>query len=213
MEVECAVDSETFSSGGFREAYHCVLTGKSIRQGIPNHWVIKMYNDKSKEANGCQFNTNIERHYHKQVQMHEVARHFTKKFKLQAPKEMGECFQYNHVYFTTTNEQPTRVEEFVPRPFAKLINNDGKKAKPPEDADGALKDLLAKADCLVHYTYESSSHKLMLLDIQGSGFCLYDPEIATNVLQLFYDWFILFLFRIVTLHTELFLWFLSSIGR
>lgn len=65
MEVECAVDSEKFSSGGFRDAYHCVLTGKSTKRSIPNHWVIKMYNDtcKSKEANGSQFNTNIESHY------------------------------------------------------------------------------------------------------------------------------------------------------
>lgn len=59
MEVECAVDSEKVPSGGFRDAYHCVVTGKSTKQSIPNHWVIKMYNDKSKEANGSQFNTNI----------------------------------------------------------------------------------------------------------------------------------------------------------
>ena len=44
---------------------------------------------------------------------------------------MGECFQYNHVYFTTINEQPATMEEFVPGPFAKLINNDGKKATLP----------------------------------------------------------------------------------
>ena len=64
--------------------------------------------------------------------------------------------------------------------FAKLINNNGKKADLPEDADKDLKDLLAKAECLVHYTYESSNQQLMLLDIQGSGYCLYNPEIATN---------------------------------
>ena len=44
------------------------------------------------------------------------------------------------------------VEEFVPGGFAKLIHNDGKMAKLPEDADDELKDLLAKADCLIHYT-------------------------------------------------------------
>ena len=59
MEVECVVDSEEFSSG---DAYHRVLNGKSTRQNIPNHWVIKMYIDKSKEAIGSQFNTNIESH-------------------------------------------------------------------------------------------------------------------------------------------------------
>ena len=52
-------------------------------------------------------------------------------------------------------------------------------AKLPEDANDELKDLLAKAGCLVHYTYASSNQQLMLLDIQDSGYCLYDPEIAT----------------------------------
>ena len=129
VKVECAVDSEKFSSGGFRDSEPCVLTGKSTKQNIPDHWVIKMYNDKSKEAIGSQFNTNIERHCRKKVQIHDVAGHLTKKFKSQAPKEMGECFQYKHVYFTTINKQLATVEEFVPGPVAKLKNNDGKKAK------------------------------------------------------------------------------------
>ena len=102
VKVECAVDSEKFSSGGFRDSEHCVLTGKSTKQNIPDHWVIKMYNDKSKEAIGSQFNTNIESHCRKKVQIHDVAGHLTKKFKSQAPKEMGECFQYKHVYFRGT---------------------------------------------------------------------------------------------------------------
>ena len=139
-----------------------------------------MYNDKSKEAICTQCNTNIESHCRKQVQMHEVARHLTKKFKSQAPKEMGKRFQCNHVYYTTIKEQPATVEEFVPGHFVKLINNDGKRAKLSEQADDELIDLLDKAECLVHYKYVSSNKKLMLLDIQGAAHCLYDPEIATN---------------------------------
>ena len=54
------VDSEKFSSGGFRDAYHCMLTGKSANLNIGNHWVSKMYNDKSEEAICTQFNTSIE---------------------------------------------------------------------------------------------------------------------------------------------------------
>ena len=56
--------------------------------------------------------------------------------------------------------------------FAKLINNDGEKAKLLEDADDALKDLFAKAECLVHYIYASSNKQLILLDIQGSGYSI-----------------------------------------
>ena len=40
-------------------------------------------------------------------------------------------------------------------------------------------EVYEKAQCLVHYSYQISEKKLMLLDIQGSFFKLYDPEIAT----------------------------------
>ena len=40
-----------------------------------------------------------------------------------------------------------------------------------------------KAQALVHYSYVITENKLMLLDIQGSGYTLYDPEIATEKLM------------------------------
>jgi hypothetical protein len=40
-----------------------------------------------------------------------------------------------------------------------------------------------KAECLVHFSYNYSNKKMMLLDIQGSMFNLYDPEIATAELN------------------------------
>ena len=43
-----------------------------------------------------------------------------------------------------------------------------------------MKDLFLKAQTLVHYSYVLRDLKLMLLDIQGSAFTLYDPEIATE---------------------------------
>ena len=41
-------------------------------------------------------------------------------------------------------------------------------------------EVYEKAQCLVHYSYQISEKKLMLPDIQGSFFKLYDPEIATT---------------------------------
>ena len=41
-------------------------------------------------------------------------------------------------------------------------------------------EVYEKAQCLVHYSYQISEKKLMLLDIQGSFFKLYNPEIATT---------------------------------
>ena len=46
-----------------------------------------------------------------------------------------------------------------------------------------LQKICLQKQCLVHYTYASSNQQLMLLDVQGSGYCLCDPEIATNVLM------------------------------
>ena len=71
------------------------------------------------------------------------------------------------------------LEEFVPGSFAKYVNNNGNCAPAPEDATQDFKDLVLKAETLVHYSYVVTDHKLMLLGIQGSAFTLYDLEIAT----------------------------------
>ena len=62
--------------------------------------------------------------------------------------------------------------------FAKYANNNGNCVPVLEDATQDLKDLFLKAQTLVHYSYVVTDHKLMLLDIQGFAFTLYDPEIA-----------------------------------
>lgn len=43
-------------------------------------------------------------------------------------------------------------------------------------------DVAEKAECFAHYTYVESGKKLVVLDIQGTGCKLYDPEIATEQL-------------------------------
>ena len=43
--------------------------------------------------------------------------------------------------------------------------------------------IIDKAECLVHYSHIQSSKKLMLVDPQGAGYHLYDPEIATSELR------------------------------
>ena len=47
-----------------------------------------------------------------------------------------------------------------------------------------------KAECLSHFLFEKSDKKLMIVDIQGSGANLFDPEIAT--MELLADGKILF---------------------
>ena len=47
---------------------------------------------------------------------------------------------------------------------------------PAEEFD----EIYTKAQCLVHYSYQISKRKLMMLDTWGSSFKLYDPQIATR---------------------------------
>ena len=43
-----------------------------------------------------------------------------------------------------------------------------------------IKVIYEKAHALAHFTYNYTGKEMMLLDLQGSGYSLYDPEIATS---------------------------------
>lgn len=179
VEVVCNVEKEKFSSGGFRDAFHATLANNSVTEHLGNEWVVKSYNAKAVASITGTMQSTVENHCRKQVQMHAVARHLTKKFESMAPREFGECFQYNRCYYTTINGQPATIEEFVPGSFVKVINNNGIIIPLPDDAADDFKELFQKAECLVHHSYQSSNTKFMLLDIQGMAYKLFDPEIAT----------------------------------
>ena len=175
MEQDVVIETQKFSSGAFRDAFRAT----SKTNGTQKQWVVKTYNPKAVEAIVVKLSSTIDDHARKQVQMHAVARHLAQKFALKAPTEFGACFQYNRCYYTTYNDRPATVEEYVPGNFVKYINNDGTFTYPQVGSSDEYKELFEKAQCLVHYTYNVSQKKLMLLDIQGSKFDLYDPEIAT----------------------------------
>ena len=59
--------------------------------------------------------------------------------------------------------------------FQKHVNNNGYVC-----GDGG--ELSSKAETFCHYTYVKSGEQLMALDIQGVGYSLSDPEIATSEL-------------------------------
>ena len=68
------------------------------------------------------------------------------------------------------------IEEFIDGDFTKYLNNTGLVC------GNRSTDECKKAECLTRYSYEKSSEKLMLLDIQGSMYTLFDPEIASATL-------------------------------
>jgi hypothetical protein len=142
----------------------------------------KYYNAKAVASITETLDSTVEDHCRKQVQMHAVATHITGKFNSKVPADFGECFKYNQCYNTKINDRPATIEEFVPGSFAKIINNNGIIIPFGEDADDGLKQILQKAECLVHHSHEFSNRKFMLLDIQGTG--ILDINCLTQRLQL-----------------------------
>ena len=78
---------------------------------------------------------------------------------------------------TIEKSKPVTIEEYVEGEFQKYVNNNGVCITSPAEQ---FDEIYGKAQCLVHFSYQISERKLMLLDIQGSSFKLYDPEIATT---------------------------------
>ena len=73
------------------------------------------------------------------------------------------------------NHECVTVEEFLPGYFQKYVNNNG---------SICLKDLEIneKAETFAHDTYEKLNNRLMITDLQGVGYNLYDAEIATQTI-------------------------------
>ena len=88
-----------------------------------------------------------------------------------------DSFQYGKVLYSLLDDIPVTVEEFVPGEFQKYVNSNGACLTSPVEA---CDEVFAKAQCLVHYSYVFTKRKMMLVDLQGSMFQLYDPEIATT---------------------------------
>ncbi len=167
--------SEKFASGGFRDAFKCSEINGTI-------WVLKLYNEKAKDAIQNQMHTTLESHARKEVQMQEVARYIAQKLERKAPIQFGESLQYKKVYYTTLDDQPANIEEYILGIFNKYVNNNDSRA-----ATSAMspdeKEIFEKAQALSHFSYETTKRNIMLLDIQGAGKLLSDPEMATVQLQ------------------------------
>ena len=120
----------------------------------------------------------IEEHVRKSVQMHNLARYLTCKYQL-AMKEIcvnpDECFLYSKCYLgkIRSSGEFVTIEEFCSGEFFKFINNTGEIMK------HKFLDMQEKAETLAHFSYIKSEKNLIITDIQGCGFKLFDPEIAT----------------------------------
>ena len=90
------------------------------------------------------------------------------------PPEFGATFEYVKVFFAVFKELPVTIEEYVEGEFQKYVNNNGLCIpSPAEEFD----EIYAKAQCLVHYSYQISERKLWLASFSQHyfkiGYCFY----------------------------------------
>ena len=164
------IQLQKFAEGGFRNAFKAYTT----EDGSTKIWVIKKFKEAAWEACGPTYNMSLEQHTRKQVQMHTAAKAIT----AQCTKKPGfreNWFHYHTIYFTILDDEPVTVEPFVNGAFVKYLNNDGQPCKRKNGATLTYD----KAEALTHFSYQESGEKLLLVDLQGTGYTLYDPEIAT----------------------------------
>ena len=177
--VEFSIEPEPFGTGGFRKAFKATSNDRGFNGST---WVVKKYLKKAAD-DIITIGQTIEEQTKKVVQMHYLARNFAAKLKeelLASDNEIlfGETMSYKKIFMGKIGEEYVTVEEFVEGTFRKYINNNGNICE-SENADPLTK----KAECLAHFSYERSEREVMLLDIQGCGSCLFDPEIASKVLE------------------------------
>ena len=111
--------------------------------------------------------------------MHLLARNFasqlTSSLAPEATIKCGETFRYRNVYYGKTKEgECVTIEEFIDGKFRKYLNNTGLLC-------GDKADPLSKSRMFWPISHlKKSKGKILLVDIQGGGFELYDPEIASS---------------------------------
>ena len=178
QRVEFIIEKQPFGEGGFRQAYKASCS-------VPNEtfngksWVVKKFLPKTLEAVELLEQT-PEEHARRVVQMHCLARYFAQQFaekiiKEAAVEKFGESFVFKKVYLGVTDGgEIVTIEEFISGDFTKYINNTGLLCVPQANVIGK------KSEAFVHFTLELSKGRLVVVDIQGSGYTLYDPEIAND---------------------------------
>jgi len=171
--VEFNISKDLLGEGAFRRAYKAHTNDKELSAFT---WVVKDYTTNALDVIS-ETKQSVEKHTKKVVQMHCLAHNFANQLRQEIEKadlqeSFGPTLKYGNIYLGKKGDEYVTVEEYVEGEFEKYINNDGKLCF------GRNKIISEKAECLVHFSHEKSHHQLMLLDIQGCGYRLFDPEIA-----------------------------------
>ena len=115
------------------------------------------------------------------LQMDMLAKDIAAKLQNQLAKDdalvlYGETLKYKKVLMGKMEVGGfVSVEEFIEGGFTRYINDN-------RELIVSDSEILKKAESLAHFSYECSEKEIMILDMQGSGYHLFDPEIASQKL-------------------------------
>ena len=128
----------------------------------------------------------VEQKTKKDVQMHMLAQNMCLKLEQELKRYSildlyGRTLMYNKIYMGRLASEPedcqwVTVEEFMDGEFTKYINNYGVLC-----GDNTV--IRQKCESLAHFSYERYLRERMVVDMQGSRYKLFDPEIDSSTLQ------------------------------
>lgn len=90
------IEEIRFAHEAFRDGFRATAIDKGV---VPTVWVFKQYLEKAIKTIVDDLGTSKEDHTRKQVQMHVVARHLTKRLAKNAPPEFDKTFEYVEVFY------------------------------------------------------------------------------------------------------------------
>ena len=171
VPVKISVSKIPFASGALRNAYEA-----QALSSLKGRYVLKRYKDDHVEDIKELFGS-LDNHTRKSVQMHSLARYYAMHLEKETLSllDYGKTFEYSEVYLGKNEDDLVTLEPYMEGEFMKYINNDGHIC----EKDSEVAD---KAETFSHFTYVKSEKELMVLDIQGTGYSLYDPEVASSKL-------------------------------
>ena len=177
LTIEFNIAKEPFGKGGFREVFKAT---SKMPEFHGQQWVVKRYLVSAVDI----IKQTVEQHTKKVVQMQMLARNFAQKLEQELKQAgnlevYGPTLSYKRIYMGRihgeSDDDWVTVEEYIDGEFTKYVNNTGKPC-------GIDSDIRKKCESLAHFSYEHSSGNLMVVDMQGSGHTLFDPEIASKEL-------------------------------
>ena len=157
-------------TGGFRIA-------RKAKVGQEDNMVIKKFIDRAKAEISLSELTPY-RHARLSIQMQKTAWYTAAKFN----EKLGKpdlTFTYlsasvGQVMDGDLKDEYVMIEKYQDGQFCKYINNDG-----TINPVGGVYEHQELAESLCHFSYELSGKDLLLVDLQGFGLVLTDPEIAS----------------------------------